>query len=144
MKKLVQICAMLSLVIVLSAVSAKAQTVRQYAAQIPFDFNIGQKSYQAGDYVIKISKFSLNTVSLALEDKNRNILQTMFVRQNGDVSKDVEKLIFTRNGNQRYLSAMFTKEMGLLVTESTEAIRNLKAKGQPERKTEDVVFASNK
>ena len=48
MKKLIQICAVLSLVFAFSIVSARAQqTVKQYEAKIPFAFNVGQKSYRA-------------------------------------------------------------------------------------------------
>jgi hypothetical protein len=40
MKKLIQVFSFLSLVVVFSIVSANAQTVKQYAAEIPFDFSI--------------------------------------------------------------------------------------------------------
>ncbi len=87
MKKLIQICSLLSLIVFFSIVSVQAQTVKQYAAEIPHDFNIGQKSYQAGSYTIKVSKVSLNVVSLSLEDKEKNNLQTILVRQNSNVAK---------------------------------------------------------
>lgn len=36
MKKLIQICSLLSLLIVFSVVSAKAQTIQRFKADIPF------------------------------------------------------------------------------------------------------------
>lgn len=141
MKKLIQICSMLSLVVFFSIVSAQAQVVKKYAAEIPFDFNIGQKSYPAGDYTIKISKISLSTVSLALEDKEKNLLRTVLIRGNGNVSKNEEKLVFVRDGNRRFLSEMLTEEMELSFASSNEMKRSLKAKGEPERETQHVAMA---
>lgn len=145
MKKIIQVCSMLCLVFVLSAVSAKAQVAtKRYAAQIPFDFSIGQKSYQAGSYVIRVSKLSLDSVSLALEDKDRKVLKTIIVRGNGDLAKTEEKLVFTRNGEQRILSRLVTQENGFTIPSSNESKRALlKAQGKPEVKTEVVTIASN-
>jgi hypothetical protein len=143
MKKLIQVCSMLCLVFVFAAVSAKAQTVKQYSAEIPFDFNIAQKSYQAGSYVIKISKLSLSNVALSLEDKDKNILQTVFIRGNGEAFKNEEKLVFTRDGEQRVLSQMVTHENEFKIPAPNYMKRNLKAKGKPEAKTDVVAVASN-
>ena len=134
---------MLCLVFVFAAVSAKAQTVKQYAAEIPFDFSIAQKSYQAGSYVIKISNLSLYNVALSLEDKDKNILQTIFIRGNGDAIKKEQKLVFTRTGDQRVLSQMVTNENEFLIPAPNYTKRNLKAKGKPEAKTDVVAVASN-
>ena len=144
MKKLIQVCSMLCLVFVLAAVSAKAQVAtKHYAAQIPFDFSIGQKSYQAGRYVIRVSKLSLGSVSIALEDENRNLLKTVMVQGNGEESKNEEKLVFTRDGEQRILSQLVTHESEFTIPLSKESKRTLKAKGKPEAKTEVVAVASN-
>lgn len=121
MKKLIQICSVLSLVFVFSIIGAQAQTVKQYQAQIPFDFNIGQKSYPAGDYVIKVSKFSADGVALSLEDKENHRLQTILLPKNGNVSANEPKLLFTRYENQRFLSQMLMEEMGVsLIKSDTE------------------------
>jgi hypothetical protein len=143
MKKLIQVCSMLCLVFVFAAVNAKAQTVKQYAAEIPFDFSIAQKSYQAGSYVIKISKLSLSNVALSLEDKNKNILQTIFIRGNGDAFKKEQKLVFTRDGEQRVLSQIVTNESEFAIPALNYMKRDLKAKGQPAAKTDVVSVASN-
>ena len=119
MKKLIQICSVLSLLVVFSVVSANAQAfVKRYQAQIPFDFNIGQKAYQAGNYVIKISKFSSEGIALSLEDTKSHRLQTVLLPKNGDVSADAPKLIFTRYENQRFLSKLLTEEIGVSLIKS--------------------------
>jgi hypothetical protein len=116
MKKLIQICAVLSLVFAFSIVSAHAQqTVKQYEAKIPFDFNVGQKSYQAGNYVIKIKRLASNGLSLSLEDGNRNNLQTVLVSETGNIAKDEPKLLFSRHENQRYLTEILTTDVGIAV-----------------------------
>ena len=81
---------------------------------------------------------------MALEDKEKKLLQTIIIRGNDIVSKDEQKLIFTRLGNQRFLTEMITREMGLPIAKTNDTKQNLKAKGQPERKTQDVSIASKK
>jgi hypothetical protein len=115
MKKLIQVFSFLSLVVVFSIVSANAQTVKQYAAEIPFDFSIDQKSYQAGSYVIKVSKFSQSSIALSLEDKENHVLQTIFVRENGDIAKNEPRLSFTVRDNQRFLTKVAMQDMGLTI-----------------------------
>lgn len=144
MKKLIQVCSMLSLVIVFSIVSANAQTVKQYAAEIPHDFNVGQKSYQAGSYVIKISKVSINVLALSLEDKGKNNLQTILVRQNGNAVKGEPKLVFTQYDNHRFLTGMSTQEMGLSIVVSKGDKLSVKAQGRPESEKQAIAVASNK
>jgi hypothetical protein len=132
MKKLSQFFSILSLVAVFSIVSVNAQTVNQYAANIPFDFSIGQKSYQAGSYVIKVSKVAQGSIALSLEDKDKNLLQTILVRRNGDIARVEPKLVFTRHDNQRFLTKMLMEEMGVSIAVSNSDIQASKAKGQPE------------
>jgi hypothetical protein len=116
MKKLIQICAVLSLVFAFSIVSAHAQqTVKQYEAKIPFDFNVGQKSYQAGNYVIKISRLSSNGLVLSLEDENNHKLQSVMVSETGNLSKTEPKLMFDVQGNQRYLTQIYTQDGGVSI-----------------------------
>ena len=55
MKKLIQICTLLSLLVVFSIISANAQTVQRYEANIPFDFSVNGKTYEAGKYQLEIS-----------------------------------------------------------------------------------------
>ena len=142
MKKLIQFFSFLSLVIVFSIVSASAQTVKQYAAEVPFDFSIGQKSYQAGSYVIKIARHSQSSLVLSLEDKNKNLLQTILVRGNGDVSKNDPKLVFARHDNQRALTKMTTPDMGVTVPVNKDIKQNSKAKALPAGEAQGTAVAA--
>jgi hypothetical protein len=145
MKKLIQICAVLSLVFAFSIVSAHAQqTVNQYEAKIPFDFNIGQKSYQAGNYVIKISRLSSNGIVLSLEDEDNNKLQSVIVSETDNRSQDAPKLLFDVRDNQRYLSKIYTQEVGVSLgkpkTEKTVTVK----KQQPASTTRTVAALAHK
>ena len=145
MKKLIQFFSILSLVAVFSIVSANAQTIKQYAAEIPFNFSVGEKSYEAGSYVIKVSKLNAtSSIALMLEDKNKNLLQTIIVQQNGNVAKSEPKLVFTTHSNQRFLSKMIMQEMGVSIDVASREKQNARAKGKPEAPAEGVAaVASN-
>jgi len=54
MKRLVQIGSFMGLLLVLM-ISVQAQISKTYRVQIPFDFNIGQESYQAGTYQVNLT-----------------------------------------------------------------------------------------
>jgi hypothetical protein len=123
MKKLIQICSLLGLLVIFSAVSANAQAVSSYKADIPFDFNIGQKSYQSGSYVVKTTKISDASVSLTLEDAKGNKLQTILTAASDDVSQKQPELVFNRYENQRYLTKLTTQNAIISIAMSRDEKR---------------------
>jgi len=123
MKKLIQITAILSLLVIFSAVSAQAQSVNRYEADIPFDFNIGQKSYPAGSYVVKTAKLSDSYVSLTLQDKEGNKLQTILVAASGNVSGKQPELVFNRYENRRFLTQLLTQDARISIVMSKDEKR---------------------
>ncbi|MDQ3799755.1 MAG: hypothetical protein M3384_09905 [Acidobacteriota bacterium] len=130
MKKLIRICALLSLVFTFSIVSAHAQqTVKQYEAKIPFDFNVGQKSYQAGNYVIKISRLAANGLVLSLEDEKSNKLQMVMVSETESVTKNSPQLLFDVRENQRYLTKIITQDVGVSIGKRKSSEKNSSAAG---------------
>ncbi|HEX8367211.1 MAG TPA: hypothetical protein VF604_01470 [Pyrinomonadaceae bacterium] len=145
MKKLIQICAVLSLVFAFSIVSAHAQQpVKQYEAKIPFDFNVGQKSYQAGSYVIKISRLASNGIVLSLEDDNKNKLQTVLVSETGDLTGDEPQLLFDVRENQRYLSKIIAQDIGVSIGKPKAEKHNSAKKRQPASKSQAVAATARK
>ena len=134
MKKLIRISAFLSLMFVFSVVfaSAQRQTVKQYSVNVPFEFNVGQKSYPAGDYQIKLVKISSDAVSLSVMDGENKNLQTVIAPRRGDAATDEPKLIFSRYKNRRFLSQVKTKETGFAL------IKTAAEKRAAERNTEFV------
>jgi len=108
-KTTLQICSLNGLVvlILLVVVSAKAQT--QYRAHIPFDFTIGQKSYEAGDYFIT----PLNTHAahnlIAFRDARGSNSHIIISTLGEDDSKvEIPTLVFNRRETQYSLSIIRT------------------------------------
>lgn len=118
MKKLFQFFTVLTLVLTFSVISAFADSVKEFNANIPFQFNVGQKSYPAGDYVIKVKKLASGASAVSFEDKEGNLLENVIVTINGDVAKEAPQLIFNRYENQRFLAKILTPEKGFTLPES--------------------------
>lgn len=112
MKKLIQFSAVLSLMFVFAVVFANAQTTKRYAVNIPFDFHVGQKSYPAGEYHIRVARISADAVSFAIADGEKNNLQTVIIPRKGESAKNEPQLVFNRYKNQRFLSRLMTGENG--------------------------------
>jgi hypothetical protein len=114
---------MLVLSVAFFAVSANAQVSNRIDAKIPFDFNVGDKSHPAGDYVIKLSKVSANALELSLEDSMGNRLQNVLITRSGEVSNNAARLVFDVVGDQHYLAKILTADKGfsLLASDSQKA-----------------------
>lgn len=132
MKNLVvKISLLFVLAIMSSVVSVQAQSFRQYKANIPFDFTIGKKTYEAGNYVINVR--NLNQVVVVLSVKNtetRDSLE-MAVPINGSRSLvDKTVLMFDRYGDQYILTQMVSTDFGLSAPKSKINKRSAKKSGK--------------
>lgn len=135
MKKIIQIVSFLSLALIFGGVSADAQTsVTRVDANIPFDFSIGDKSFEAGKYVLRIVGTSTETKSIELRDQAGKTLQTVFAMSNGNVAK-VPELVFDKVGGQRALTKISIENAGYTVAVSSE-VKQIAANG---RKAEGAV-----
>jgi hypothetical protein len=105
---------MLVLAVTFTAVSANAQTddTKRIDAKVPFEFQVGQKSYPAGNYVMKISQSATNVVTLSLQDNEGNQLENVLLAANGDVSKNDYQLIFALKDKKHVLSKVLTDRSG--------------------------------
>lgn len=126
MKRIIQVCSMLVLSAVFFTVAAHAQSTSRIEAKIPFDFNVGEKSYVAGDYVMKISRVTFSTVSLSLEDNFGNQLQNVLMASSADTADGVSRLIFDRDANERQLSRVLTGEKGYALSAGGKEKKNSK------------------
>jgi hypothetical protein len=95
---------MFGLVMVLSVVAAQAQTSVRAKAHIPFDFKIGQKTYQSGEYTLGWSEGVLKI------QNRRNGKARLILMNPGKTSRDanVSKLVFDRLNDQYFLSEIIT------------------------------------
>lgn len=98
----------LSVFVLLLAVSAVAAPSDRLMAEIPFDFNIGEKSMPAGHYIVSSNLTGDGSVQLISSENSRHHVVVM--THPGDrrmYTGDESKLVFNRYGNTYYLSQIW-------------------------------------
>ena len=92
-----------------AATPARAQVLHEQTASIPFSFNVGDKSFPAGDYKVR----QLNTASdrVALEIKSADgrtgrVTLTSFISKGRAIEQ--ARLVFTRYDEQYFLTEVWT------------------------------------
>jgi hypothetical protein len=127
MKKFIQVCSLLSLLVVFgAAASIKAQGFGTEVS-IPFAFNVADHSYDAGSYVLKLFKNSSGTATLSITDTKTDAVQTVLLNVNGDLGGSEIKLVFDNVEGQRYLSKVQTTERTYALLKSKAVRDALKA-----------------
>ena len=136
MKNLIlKVSSVFILAIILTVVSVQAQSFRQYKAQIPFDFNVGNKTYQAGDYKISLYNPSGLCAILKLENTETRDFIQLNVLTNGSRSRmNKTSLMFDQYGDQYSLSEVVSDDYGVSVTK-TKAQKWLSKKLSQQSKT---------
>jgi hypothetical protein len=99
---------MLSLVLMLTAVSVCAQSQRSKVTKIPFSFIVGQKILPAGEYTLELNRKDSHNVWLIQHRDGRTsaLFTTMLVRSSE--TQENAKLIFHKYGAQYFLSQIWT------------------------------------
>jgi hypothetical protein len=109
MKKLIQLCSLLSLIVAFSFISANAQAEKTITADIPFDFNVGTKHYNAGQYKLKVSDSKAIAV-VYITDADGAILDSVHVLTGGEAVSGDSKLVFNNYEGQRFLAQIKTAD----------------------------------
>ncbi|HEX8847137.1 MAG TPA: hypothetical protein VF791_21010 [Pyrinomonadaceae bacterium] len=106
-KRIYSMFAMLSLLFAVAVASVQAGGVTKLTVNIPFDFQIGDKTLPAGTYSVR--QLAQNVVLIESADgKTRALAQTMGTVQAGEDEKAVqERLVFHQYGNQRFLAQVW-------------------------------------
>lgn len=98
---------MLSVLGVLTTVSAHAQAGAQFTATIPFNFNVGGKTLPAGQYLVgRSTQTSAEGLALRGTDGRAGV----FVLTRGIQTEEVQqqsKLVFRRYGDQYFLAEVW-------------------------------------
>ena len=99
---------MLSLVLILTAVSVCAQSERSGVLNIQFNFIVGGKTLPAGEYTVEPNKKDSHNVWLVqIREGNASALVTTTpVRANQ--TQEETKLVFHKYGDQYFLSQIWT------------------------------------
>ena len=99
---------MLSLLLILTAVSVAAQSDRQRFRDIPFSFNVGGKTFPAGEYTVGPNRRDYDKVWLVQSlDGHTSALVATIPVQAGD-TQEKTKLVFNKYGDQYFLSQIWT------------------------------------
>lgn len=106
MKK--QALTLLNVLLMLTALSVSVQSQQRAAIKIPFNFMVGQKTLEAGDYTVEKTRTDSDTVWLIQSRDGRTsaLFITMLVRANE--TQDKTKLIFHKYGYQYFLTQVWT------------------------------------
>ena len=94
----------LGALLVMTAVSVRAQSERSKVTNIPFNFIVGQKTLPAGDYTVEPYRRDYDKVWLVQSRDGRT--RALFITMPLQFSKtqDKSKLVFHKYGNQHFLA----------------------------------------
>ena len=115
MKRFIQVFSFLGLALIFSAATAKAQTVNKVDAKIPFNFSVGDKNYEAGDYKLKIQSIAAGGALITIVDSEGNHVQSVLAVSTGDVSVGKAELRFDKQNGQRSLVGISLPNSGLQI-----------------------------
>ena len=98
----------LSIVLVLTAITVSAHSERSKVTNIPFNFIVGQKTMPAGEYTIEPNRRDYDTIWLvqSLDGHTSALFATIPVRARETQEKT--KLVFHKYGDQYFLSQIWT------------------------------------
>ncbi|HXG66710.1 MAG TPA: hypothetical protein VNO70_16535 [Blastocatellia bacterium] len=103
----------LNLFIALAVTSAQAQHPGTVTAKIPFAFTVGEKTLPAGEYTIQFPAATGLRSRLLIRSADSSsalIVLTNAASAKGNVEEP--KLVFTRYGDQHFLSQVFAPGLG--------------------------------
>ena len=126
MKKFIQAFSLLSILVLGSVFSATANTAQPgfgTEVEIPFAFNVGDRAYEAGSYIVKLGKISEGTATLSIQDTKTDEMQIVLVNVNNERSGGDLRLVFDTIEGQKYLTKVRTanKTFALLKTRSEKS-----------------------
>jgi hypothetical protein len=119
MKRLIQTCSFIGLLLVLM-VSAQAQVSKTYRVQIPFDFNIGQESYQAGTYQVS----RVNTMLLIRNQKTNDVKVLATQSEEKGKSFETPHFYFNRVEDKNMLVEVAGKDFNVKLDDTTSTARD--------------------
>ena len=107
MKNIVQSIALFA---VISAFGVVANAQINYGAEvdIPFDFSVGEKVYEAGKYTVKINKQVVNGAVLTIQKNGSEEFQSVLMNNNGGERSEDVQLVFSSVEGRNVLTNVTT------------------------------------
>jgi hypothetical protein len=91
----------------LSVVSVNAQSNRIVKANVPFDFNVGDQTFQAGKITTRsASPSSIENLLISSEDSRQRVFALTHCVE-ATKSSDKARLVFRKYGNRYYLAQVW-------------------------------------
>jgi hypothetical protein len=107
MKNIVQGFALFAVIFAFGAV-ANAQINYGAEVNVPFEFSVGEKVYEAGRYTVKINKQLVSGAVLSIQKNGSDEVQSVLMNNNGgDRSSDVQ-LVFSSFEGHKFLTNVTT------------------------------------
>ena len=132
MKKFIQIVSLLGLLAVFPITSAFAQTGFGSQVNIPFAFNVADRAYEAGDYIVKLDRLSGGAATFSIQDTKTDDIQTVLLQVGSSFTSSEVNLVFNMVDGQRYLTRISTSDRTYALIkskaekEAVKAQRNVK------------------
>lgn len=107
MRRVIQ---MLSLAVILGGISVavNGQSTTKVTAEMPFEFSIGDRSYEPGRYQMRVTRANSSHSVLQLMNDKGEVIHAILVRKD-DVKKAAKSsLQFDVKGDRRSLSSLRT------------------------------------
>jgi hypothetical protein len=120
MRKFLQSFALFTAFVAFTAVAANAQVSYGSEVNIPFAFQVNDRSYDAGTYIVKVNKKSFGGAILTIRAADSDDAQTVLMTDIGGSRTEDVRLVFAINEGVRRLSG---------VTTSSSAFAFVPAKG---------------
>lgn len=118
MKKFIQVFSLLGLLVLFGGASANAQSGYGADVAIPFAFSVGDRSYEAGNYIFKVNKFATGSATLLIHDTRNDEVQTVILNGGEDGGTTDVKLVFDMVEGRRVLTRVRTPERSYAVIRS--------------------------
>ena len=103
MKNIVQSIAMFAVIFAFGAV-ANAQINYAGEVDVPFEFTVGEKVYEAGTYSVKINKQVVNGAVLSIQKSGSDEFQSVLMTNNGGERSSEVQLVFSSVEGRRVLT----------------------------------------
>lgn len=107
MKTMVQGIALFTTIFAFGLV-ANAQINYGAEVNVPFEFSIGEKGYEAGRYTVKINKQMVAGAALTIQRTGSDEIQTVMVSSYGGERSDDVELVFSVVDGRRQLTNITT------------------------------------
>lgn len=116
MKKIIQAVSFLGLALIFGGITANAQSsTTKVDANVPFDFTVGEKSFSAGKYTLRISNAAAGVSLMEVRDSEGEIVQTVLLSTNGERRRATSELVFDRVEGTVVLAKIVTADAGYSV-----------------------------